>query len=81
MKHDRLSKQNLLSTGAHVGGRNSFVPGQAKVVPRRPADFCDVTSGDATSTCGETGETNVWRQARQMRQEWRRQRYSRLKMG
>jgi len=37
-----------------------------------------MTSGDAASTCGET---NVWRQARQMRQEWRRQRYSRLKMG
>jgi hypothetical protein len=78
MKHDRLSKQNLRSAGAHVGGRNSFVPGQAKVVPCRPADFCDMTSGDAASTCGET---NVWRQARQMRQEWRRQRYSRLKMG
>ena len=78
MEHDRLSKQNLLSAGAHVGGRNSFVPGQVKVVPCRPADFFDMTSGDATSTCGET---NVWRQARQMRQEWRRQRYSRLKMG
>jgi hypothetical protein len=69
MGHDHLS-------GAHVGDRNSFVPGQVKVVPRRPADFFDMTSGDATSTCGET---NVWRQARQMRQEWRRQRYSRLK--
>ena len=76
MEHDRLSKQNILSAGAHVGDRNSFVPGQVKVVPRRPADFFDMTSGDATSTCGET---NVWRQARQMRQEWRRQRYSRLK--
>ena len=48
------------------------------VVPRCPADFFDMTAGDASSTCGET---TVWRQARQMRQEWRGQRYSRLKMA
>ena len=53
------------------------MPGQVKVVPRRPADFCDMTSGDATSTCGET---NVWRQARQMRRNGAVS-ASRLKMG
>ena len=32
----------------------------------------------ASSTCGET---TVWRQARQMRQEWRGQRYSAFENG
>ena len=73
---ERHSKHNILS--ADVVDRNGLVPGPVKVVVRRPADFFDMTSGDATRTCDET---NVWRQARQMRDEWRRERYSRLKLA
>lgn len=73
MGHGR--KHDTLSADAHVSDQNGFAPDRAKV-SRRPADFFDLTSGDAASKCCET---SVWRQARQMRQEWRRERYSRLK--
>jgi hypothetical protein len=49
--------------------------GPVKVVECRPADVLDMTPGDTART---GNETRVWRQARQMRDEWRRERYSRL---
>jgi hypothetical protein len=44
--------------------------------PRRPAGALDAIFDGAASTCDET---DIWRLARRMRQEWRQQRYSRLK--
>jgi len=48
------------------------------VVSRQPTAQVDATRKGPDTTCGET---NIFRQARKMRDEWRRQRYSRLSAG
>jgi len=50
------------------------VPDEAKSDPPRPADFY-VLGSNAAKLCVEP---NVFRAARQIRDEWRRQRYARL---
>ena len=44
----------------------------AVAAERRQEDLAEVVAGDAK---------NVWQLARQLRDEWRRERYSRLKAG
>ena len=44
----------------------------AVTAERRQEDLAEVVAGDAK---------NVWQLARQLRDEWRRERYSRLKAG
>lgn len=50
------------------------VAGPAKVIPRRTADLVDLKPVRT-----ESPEMDVWRQARQLRAEWRRERYARLR--
>ena len=71
-----MGRDRALSIDVHVTERNTFSPDKQKIVPRRSEGLFEITIGDATST---GGDTDVWRQARQMRQEWRRARYSRLR--
>jgi hypothetical protein len=71
VKHERHSK-HIANVVIHA----SDVAGQGRAIRHHTVDSVDIKSADAASTLGET---NVWRQARQMRQEWRQCRYSRLK--
>jgi hypothetical protein len=52
------------------------VAGLAKLAPRRTADLVDLKPVRV-----ESPEMDVWRQARQLRAEWRRERYARLRGG
>jgi hypothetical protein len=74
MGHGRT--HDILSADAHVSGPEWFRASRSEGVSGRPADFFDMTSEEAAS---DWCKPNVWRQARQMRQEWRHQRYSRLR--
>jgi hypothetical protein len=71
VKHERHSTHI-----ANVATHASDVAGQDRAIRHHSVDSVDIKSADAASTMGET---NVWRQARLMRQEWRQCRYSRLK--
>lgn len=50
------------------------VSGPAKLVPRQTADLVDLKPGRTASP-----DMDVWRQTRQLRAEWRRERYARLR--
>ena len=65
-----------LSLDALVRDKKVLVPEQALVVPRNTADFFELKVDDARSP-----DRDVRRQARQLREDWRRKRYSRLKAG
>jgi hypothetical protein len=69
MGYERTSK-DILSAGVHPA-----ITATAKNAAARQID-----SSDATPRANGGGdEVDVWRQARQMRDEWRRNRYRRLK--
>ena len=76
MGQGRDNRHDILSADALVSGPEWFRASTSEGISWRPADFFDMTSEEAGSNCCET---NVWRQARQMRQEWRHQRYSRFR--
>ena len=65
-----------LSPDALVRDKKVLVPEQALVVPLSLADFFKIAVDDAKSAGDD-----VRRQARQLREDWRRKRYSRLKAG
>jgi hypothetical protein len=71
MARARLGESHVLPPAADAssGGVKRNV-----AAPQRPADLVDISSRD-TSACRET---SIFRQARQLRDEWRRERYSRL---
>jgi hypothetical protein len=72
---------------AHVGTQD-ILPGDALVHHRREEDRVPLARMKAQPVAevydmrpGEVIETSAMRQARQMRDEWRRERYARLKQG
>jgi hypothetical protein len=70
MGYERPSKTPLHADAQPTvvrDGRAICADSEAPVVASRPETI--------------RGETDVWRQARQMRDEWRRNRYSRLRLN
>ena len=70
MRQGRRSKHSILSAEAHASHRDK----KGGAVPFQPAESFAMAS--AASSCDET---DLWRQARRWRQEWRQNRYSRFK--
>ncbi len=60
------------SSGPVLEGNRPDRKTAAVAAERRQEDLAEVVAGDAK---------NVWQLARQLRDEWRRERYSRLKAG
>lgn len=71
MGHVRHSAKKIVASKDAYAGP---VSGLAKLVPRRTADLVDLKPGKT-----ESPEMDVWRQARLLRTEWRRERYTRLR--
>jgi hypothetical protein len=73
---EAMGHNRPLSLDALVRDKKVLVPEQALVVPRNTADFFELKVDDARRS-----DRDVRRQARELREDWRRKRYSRLKAG
>lgn len=71
MGHVRHSTKKIIPSRDAVAHP---VSGLGKLIPRRTADLIDLKPVRT-----ESPEMDVWRQARQLRAEWRRERYARLR--